>query len=221
MKKLLLAAVLVGGAVPASAISVQTSEFIFGGGTNFTGFEGFGAMGGGTQAPSYSEDGIDVVYVGDTVGIWTESQTTPDGMYSWYPNGGGNGYTRFTFEDANAFQILLSSGFYPGPTTALAWEVRLDGALVDTGLLIGYAPNYEEGWVFFGFSDGLFDEVRLQVRFDPGPFSPNASEAGAYDAVTLTRAIPDGVPEPASWAMMIAGFGLVGGVVRRRRPAAC
>jgi hypothetical protein len=27
------------------------------------------------------------------------------------------------------------------------------------------------------------------------------------------------VPEPATWAMMIAGFGLVGGMARRRRPA--
>ena len=26
-----------------------------------------------------------------------------------------------------------------------------------------------------------------------------------------------GVPEPATWAMLIAGFGLVGGMVRRRR----
>jgi len=25
------------------------------------------------------------------------------------------------------------------------------------------------------------------------------------------------VPEPASWAMMVAGFGLVGGAMRRRR----
>lgn len=28
------------------------------------------------------------------------------------------------------------------------------------------------------------------------------------------------VPEPATWAMLIAGFGLVGGALRRRRPAA-
>jgi len=27
------------------------------------------------------------------------------------------------------------------------------------------------------------------------------------------------VPEPASWAMLIAGFGLVGAVARRRRAA--
>jgi hypothetical protein len=29
-----------------------------------------------------------------------------------------------------------------------------------------------------------------------------------------------GVPEPASWAMMIAGFGLVGAAARRRRTVA-
>ena len=57
------------------------------------------------------------------------------------------------------------------------------------------------------------------------PFAAGASdgafEAGAYDAVTLTNAIPGGVPEPASWALMIAGFGLVGAAARRRKPVAC
>jgi hypothetical protein len=30
----------------------------------------------------------------------------------------------------------------------------------------------------------------------------------------------DAVPEPATWAMMIGGFGLVGGALRRRRSLA-
>jgi hypothetical protein len=42
----------------------------------------------------------------------------------------------------------------------------------------------------------------------------NASGAGQP---TMTIADPRAVPEPASWAMMITGFGLVGGVLRRRR----
>lgn len=38
---------------------------------------------------------------------------------------------------------------------------------------------------------------------------------GGSDAVLA--AFAPGVPEPASWGMLIAGFGLVGGVTRRRR----
>jgi len=40
--------------------------------------------------------------------------------------------------------------------------------------------------------------------------------------VTYVQALPgafEGVPEPATWALMIMGFGLAGQAVRRRRPA--
>eukprot|EP01041_Mallomonas_annulata_P030223 gene30223-52331_t len=33
----------------------------------------------------------------------------------------------------------------------------------------------------------------------------------------MYRSFADAVPEPATWAMMILGFGLVGSQVRRRR----
>ena len=46
-------------------------------------------------------------------------------------------------------------------------------------------------------------------------------ETLANTAITATTAMPvAAVPEPASWAMMIGGFGLMGGVFRRRRVAA-
>lgn len=38
----------------------------------------------------------------------------------------------------------------------------------------------------------------------------------ALDAVSLTGAAA-AVPEPVSWAMMVGGFGLVGGTMRRRQ----
>lgn len=38
-----------------------------------------------------------------------------------------------------------------------------------------------------------------------------------FDNVTLGAAVPGGVPEPATWAMMLLGFGAIGFAVRRRR----
>lgn len=38
-----------------------------------------------------------------------------------------------------------------------------------------------------------------------------------YDNITFGSVNPGGVPEPAAWAMMLAGFGLVGGAMRRRQ----
>jgi hypothetical protein len=41
----------------------------------------------------------------------------------------------------------------------------------------------------------------------------------AYDNITFGSDRPGAIPEPASWAMLIAGFGLIGAVARRRRAA--
>jgi hypothetical protein len=46
---------------------------------------------------------------------------------------------------------------------------------------------------------GMYGDVQFKADFSPG------ATAGA------------GVPEPASWAMLIGGFGLAGGALRRRR----
>lgn len=43
--------------------------------------------------------------------------------------------------------------------------------------------------------------------------------AGGPSPLGSIRVTPPAVPEPASWATMLAGFGVIGGVVRRRRSA--
>ena len=69
---------------------------------------------------------------------------------------------------------------------------------------------------FSGYVNALHDDGHMgryaQFGFEFG---------GQANAFSLTRS----VPEPASWALMIAGFGMVGAaqrrVARRQRGAAC
>jgi choice-of-anchor C domain-containing protein len=46
-----------------------------------------------------------------------------------------------------------------------------------------------------------------------------ATSAGAFGAA-LDNVVIAAVPEPATWLMLILGFGLVGGAMRRRKPVA-
>jgi hypothetical protein len=54
----------------------------------------------------------------------------------------------------------------------------------------------------------------IEIRFGPDAFNVG------IDNIDFTVANgPAAVPEPASWALMIAGFGLVGSAMRRRKPS--
>jgi len=210
----LLALALCGTALamPASAaLTIHSAPFI-GTPTWSTGFESLGDITGADGVNSYSEDGISVNYVGDGF-IWSTSQPTPDGLYSWYPDAGGTGYTSFTFDDATEFELLVGSGWFDG-SGMLAYDVLLDGVSIGTGIA-GGVPAYGNGWTTYGFSGATFDEVRLQVASGATGFDPAVYEAGAYDAVKIVAGAGPVVPEPATWALMIAGFACVGGLLRR------
>ena len=47
-------------------------------------------------------------------------------------------------------------------------------------------------------------------------FANTTTGADGFASVTLGAATPAGVPEPASWALMIGGLGLAGSAARRR-----
>ncbi|BAK65610.1 hypothetical protein SLG_09350 [Sphingobium sp. SYK-6] len=214
MRKLTIAALALCGSAlagPAMALTVHTASFISSP-TATVGFEGLGPISTPNHVKSYSENGVLVDYIG-TGYIWSSSQAAPEGQYSWYPDGGGYGYTRFTFAQANAFELLVNSGFFDG-SGVLAYDVLLGGVSVGTGIA-GPAPAYGAGWATYGFSGATFDEVRLQVSQGGQAFAPTVFEAGAFDAVKIGTVEVPAVPEPATWALMITGFGAVGAMVRR------
>lgn len=179
---------------------------------NVNDFEGIGVSpdfdGTFYNASSYTQDGITVSYVGTAL-IWATFQ--PNGLYAWYPNGGGIGYTEITFASGlvSGLQLSVGSG-WGGSTPTLFYEVLLGGSSVLSGAQGGIKSS-GDGYDIFSFSGGSFDTVRVAVLPNVGG-ALGDYEAGAFDDVKVISAIP----EPATWAMLIIGFGLVGSAARRR-----
>jgi hypothetical protein len=86
--------------------------------------------------------------------------------------------------------------------------------------------NGGEPYIFLNFfaNGGLtFDRIEFaeQPTYGGGYESDNHTvgiytSKGTGTAVKLVDSVIGTVPEPASWAMMVGGFGLVGGALRRR-----
>jgi hypothetical protein len=97
------------------------------------------------------------------------------------------------------------------------------------GLRLGNSTSFDiafngEAYLNSGVGDDVFYSLDYTT---PGVVNGRATRIGDLQSrlVALTAGGPGfvtPVPEPASWAMMIAGFGLVGGTLRqRRRHLAC
>jgi hypothetical protein len=85
--------------------------------------------------------------------------------------------------------------------------VRVDGATLASGLAFCGGNFSCPGTVLPSYTNLLFDT-----------FGVGGNDVGYLDNI-LVQSTPMGVPEPASWALMILGFGLAGVTVRGRRRA--
>ena len=119
---------------------------------------------------------------------------------------------------ANGFQTIRFKGFFNtlGPSTLLTFNATsdddiflfIDGNYVDSALDGIHAPQSDTFSTSVGAGLHTLDlfyadrhTVQAVLRFD-----------------VMGADLRDSVPEPATWAMMILGFGGVGAMMRRRRP---
>ena len=137
---------------------------------------------------------------------------SPDGnsaVASFNSSGAGT-----TFSDTYTF--TLPAGFASTALTSAAVNGMTDTAFSSVVL---------NGNTLTTNSSGAIDEKSLlNVAVNPGGniLVVNGTSGGLYSyggnvSFNKLTAVQTGVPEPASWALMIMGFGGIGGALRNRR----
>lgn len=140
---------------------------------------------------------------GDTVianGSIPNVTAQPYGTTGDYYSTTGNGGITFTNLSDKATHFSFVHGSVDSYNTAEVLDKK--GGILQA---FGYNGNGDQG------PNGTFTET---VYFKPGTvggFAMHSSQP-AYEAANFVA----GVPEPASWAMLVSGFALVGGMARRR-----
>lgn len=105
-----------------------------------------------------------------------------------------------------------------GTLTAKLFDAATSTLINSLVIDLPYNPNAQSSsWVQYSLSGLVGATGTLRIQFE-GDSSSYARGAPGLDNVTLTATYADtgAVPEPASWAMMIAGMTLAGAAMRRR-----
>ena len=136
-------------------------------------------------------------------------------------NYGGSSVSRLTYNDGQAFRLNEieiahnygnSSGLntYDWYTVVFTFDYADGTSKVEERTLSNAAGNW------LNATTVEFDEALL-IAFSWKP-GQNTSGFLQFDNIVLNREAA--VPEPATWALLIAGFGFVGASLRRRRAIA-
>lgn len=129
---------------------------------------------------------------------------------SWTDNGTNSMWTLIRL-DRSAFNLNsfdFASAAYGN--YAAASSLTLTGTLMDNSQVTQTFMPIAGGFQTFTVSS-LFSNLKF-VEFDASGFR-NRSAYDNFDVADASGA----VPEPATWAMMLLGFGMVGGAARYRR----
>jgi hypothetical protein len=137
------------------------------------------------------------------------------------------------FLDGTQTFMNMSSGFTDGfsfnyVSLSYSGSVGVYDGLNGTGNLLatlnlspnaGSCPGYSAGFCPFSAKGVNFAGVGKSISF------AGVANQIVFDDITFGSSVPGpdtggGVPEPATWAMMIAGFGMAGVALRRRRALA-
>ena len=178
---------------------------------------------GAAQATNFD---VEVIY-------WQGSDAPP-------VNPGANQVAHFQIDDAGAKTVYTDSATFLTSGTGFngySGDLRVDFYDADAGGGIGVIPFLNGQPDYNNMASGGSLSVATAPVLYTGSLDTAQLKTGTFDMIDVFQYPPNyqlladshyrviiseaelGVPEPASWAMMLAGFGLVGGTLRRRRVA--
>jgi hypothetical protein len=210
--KLAAAALLAGVATGANAVVVYSEDF------NAAGFVG------GTLLPNDTSDrfGPTNYFLINDFGGWSfngnstflaRAATGTDGalLLNEFNGLASRLITGLTIGQQYSLSFLLSGDNRPGRSYVLGGSIAaLSFAVNGTVGTSGSNPGTQQSFLFTAVSTQhnlIFDESAV---LDGSPIIDNI----------VISTVGGAVPEPSSWAMLLAGFGMVGFAARRRRVAA-
>ena len=142
---------------------------------------------------------------------------------SGYANGvvsGGNSACACASDFSQPFETISRMGLFTfgGGAFTSAWRdgatLLIEGRLGGTTLFSSSSVLNTSGPSLLTFNWSGINNLRFSISGGTqNPGLPGAGNYFALDNLSLTAA---GVPEPATWGLMILGFGLIGGLMRRR-----
>jgi hypothetical protein len=166
---------------------------------------------GGTLGTNYIDFGVDFSY-GGVEGFFDDGDINEfggingDGVLDLLTGVDGRIVSLGTLTQSTSNFIFVEAGF-AAPGTLLLQAFDLSNALIGSQVnTAAVGPNNRS--VFFISTPGI------------AYFSVTGNDSFGVAQISIDPASIGGVPEPTSWAMLIAGFGLVGATLRHRRSAA-
>lgn len=216
--KLLLGGMAMLAALTASAPASGTT-FVLDFTNGCVNDSGGSCGGGGIISNTYGDQpGVDVSYrsinpsgttYADSLNAWTTGYGDLVGVV-W--GGNNNTTSEITFTAAAGYEIALLSfdvGTYLGRYASSPFEITSFGG---TNILSASLATNPGTHNHVDVSSAFFtDGIRLR-------WGPNGYDVGLDNIAFEVRALPGAaVPEMSTWAMMIAGFGLMGSSLRNRR----
>ena len=237
---LLAAAATVGSAASAASYDAVADfgnpVFTYGGGSTGAGFTALTNIDAvncvGTPGIScYNTPGTDYTFPLIAKNISTSNPLTfytnvlPKDELFMQSNPGSEAIIRFTAPTAGRYtfsgqfeRIDSSNGYGDGSTVGISgagWDASAVLANSRAGDVASYTYSFANTLVLgAGQSIDFFQSANSNVYWDGTGFKLSVSSHPDH-SITV-----GGVPEPASWAMMVGGFGMVGGALRSRRSKA-